>query len=167
MVTDIARVRTSRECAAYSVGKSSSIKCHSPFKLIVQISQVDLQSLFGLLFYSCTHWLRPRNSPLPPPQHLGSYTRTLFVNQDRRHLFVTPWPEHKMACLEVWVWYWGSSSVSVLPHLNTKISYTEVSHTTRWLNSEHFCYKWNFFLGKVINFLSIEMKFFDTSLEQI
>ncbi len=39
--------------------------------------------------FSCTHWLRPRNSPLPP--HLGSYTRTLLSSQDRRHLFVTPW----------------------------------------------------------------------------
>jgi hypothetical protein len=25
----------------------------------------------------------------PPPPHLGSYTRALFVSQDRRHLFVT------------------------------------------------------------------------------
>ncbi len=45
--------------------------------------------------YSCTHWLRPRNSPLPP--HLGSCMRALLVSQDRRHLFVTPrsirtWP---------------------------------------------------------------------------
>jgi hypothetical protein len=38
--------------------------------------------------YSCTHWLRPRNSPSP---HLGSHTRALLVSQDRRHLFVTPW----------------------------------------------------------------------------
>ncbi len=38
--------------------------------------------------YSCTHWLRPRNSPLP--RHLGSYTRALLVGHDRRHLFVTP-----------------------------------------------------------------------------
>ncbi len=34
--------------------------------------------------YSCTHWLRPRNSPHP---HVGSYTRSLLV---RQHLFVTP-----------------------------------------------------------------------------
>ncbi len=26
-----------------------------------------------------------------PPPHFGSYTRTLLVSQDRRHLFVTPW----------------------------------------------------------------------------
>ncbi len=39
--------------------------------------------------YSCSHWLRPRNSPSP---HLGSYTGALLVSQDRRHLFVPPWP---------------------------------------------------------------------------
>ncbi len=39
--------------------------------------------------YSCSHWLRPRNSP--PPPHLNSFTRALLVSQDRRHLFVTPW----------------------------------------------------------------------------
>jgi hypothetical protein len=50
--------------------------------------EFDLQSLFGLLEYSCSHWLRPRN-PVPiPPQ--GSYTRALLVSQDRRHLFVKP-----------------------------------------------------------------------------
>ncbi len=27
---------------------------------------------------------------LPPPQHLGSYTRAQLVSQERRHLFVTP-----------------------------------------------------------------------------
>ncbi len=49
----------------------------------------NLQSLFGLHVYSCTHWLRPRNCPLPP--HLGSCTRALLVSQDRRHFFVTHW----------------------------------------------------------------------------
>jgi hypothetical protein len=33
--------------------------------------------------------LRPCNSPLPLAPHLGSYTRSLLVSQDRRHLFVT------------------------------------------------------------------------------
>ncbi len=28
--------------------------------------ELDLQSLFGLHVHSCTHWLRPRNSPPPP-----------------------------------------------------------------------------------------------------
>ncbi len=32
----------------------------------------------------------PQLSPLP--QHLGSYTKALLISQDRRHLFVTPWP---------------------------------------------------------------------------
>jgi hypothetical protein len=50
--------------------------------------ELDLQSLFGFHVYSCTHWLRLRNSPLP--LHLGSYTRALLVSKDRRHLFVTP-----------------------------------------------------------------------------
>jgi hypothetical protein len=43
--------------------------------------ELELQSLFVL---SCSQWLRPRN--------LGSYTRSLLVRQDRRHLFMTPWP---------------------------------------------------------------------------
>jgi hypothetical protein len=33
-----------------------------------------------------THW----PIPAPPPPHLGSYTRPLLVNQDRRHLFKDP-----------------------------------------------------------------------------
>ncbi len=33
--------------------------------------ELDLQSLFDV--NSCSHWLRPRNSSLPP--HLGSYSR--------------------------------------------------------------------------------------------
>ncbi len=56
--------------------------------------ELDLQSLFGLHVHSCTHWLRPRNPPPPPPtRHLGSYTRALFVSQDRGHIFVTPWSQ--------------------------------------------------------------------------
>ncbi len=43
--------------------------------------------------YSCTHWLRPRYSPLPPK--LGSYTRALCVIQDRQHLFVIPYSEQE------------------------------------------------------------------------
>ncbi len=31
--------------------------------------ELDLQKLFGLYVYSCTHWLRP---PPPIPLHLGS-----------------------------------------------------------------------------------------------
>jgi hypothetical protein len=29
--------------------------------------ELGLQSLLGLHVYSCTHWLRPRNSSPPPP----------------------------------------------------------------------------------------------------
>jgi hypothetical protein len=28
---------------------------------------LDPQILFGLHVHSCTHWLRPRNPPPPPP----------------------------------------------------------------------------------------------------
>jgi hypothetical protein len=52
--------------------------------------ELDLQSLFGLHVYSCTHWLRPSIPPPPIPTHLGSYTRALLVSQGRRRLFVTP-----------------------------------------------------------------------------
>jgi hypothetical protein len=55
--------------------------------------ELNLQSLFWLHVHSCIHWLGPRNHP--PPPHLGSYTRALFVSQDRRDLFVTPWLELK------------------------------------------------------------------------
>jgi hypothetical protein len=51
--------------------------------------QLDLLILFGIHVHRCTHWMRPRNSPLPP--HVGSYTRALLISQDRRHLFVNPW----------------------------------------------------------------------------
>jgi hypothetical protein len=46
--------------------------------------------------HSCTHWLRPRSSPLPA--HLDSYTRALLVSQDRRQLFVTPLVQVKSMC---------------------------------------------------------------------
>ncbi len=49
--------------------------------------ELDIQSLFGLHVHSSTNWLRPRK---PPPPHLGSYTMALLVNQERRHLFVSP-----------------------------------------------------------------------------
>ncbi len=42
----------------------------------------------SFVLYSCTHWLRPRNRPLPP--YLDLYTMALLVRQDRRHLFVAP-----------------------------------------------------------------------------
>jgi hypothetical protein len=51
--------------------------------------ELDIQSLFRLHVHSCTHWLSPRNFPLPP--HVGSSTRALLVSHDRRHLLVTPW----------------------------------------------------------------------------
>ncbi len=57
---------------------------------------LDLQSLFGLHVHSCNHWLywnNPKNLPHaqspPPPPHLGSYTRSLLVSQDRWHLLLS------------------------------------------------------------------------------
>ncbi len=50
--------------------------------------ELDLRSLFGLL---CTAVLIGWDPTTPLPPHLGSYTRSLLVSQDRRHLFVTPW----------------------------------------------------------------------------
>jgi hypothetical protein len=51
--------------------------------------ELDIQSLFGLL---CTAVLMGQDplTPLLPPI-LGSYMRTLFVSQDRRHIFLTLW----------------------------------------------------------------------------
>ncbi len=49
--------------------------------------EVDLQSLFGLLFTAVLIGCDPATPPLPP--HLGSYTRALLVSQGRQHLFVT------------------------------------------------------------------------------
>ena len=51
--------------------------------------ELDLQNLFGL-HVTCSLWLRPRN-PLFP--RICAYIRgALLVSNDRRHLFVTPWP---------------------------------------------------------------------------
>ncbi len=58
---------------------------------LVKYGVRNLKFIFAPV-YSCTHWLRPRNSP--PPPHLGSYSRALLVSQDRRHLSVTPFSEH-------------------------------------------------------------------------
>jgi hypothetical protein len=35
---------------------------------------LDLQSLFGLHVYSCTHWLTPR-TPYPPPSRIWAHIR--------------------------------------------------------------------------------------------
>jgi hypothetical protein len=51
------------------------------------VMELDPQSLIGLHVHSW-HWLRARNTPLPP--HLGSYTRAVLRSLERRHVFVTP-----------------------------------------------------------------------------
>ncbi len=54
--------------------------------------EVDLQSLFDLLCTAVLIGWDPAISPTPSlPPHLDSYTRTLLVSKDRRHLVVTPW----------------------------------------------------------------------------
>jgi hypothetical protein len=53
-----------------------------------KISKVYLGSMSRDV-HSCTHWLRPRNSP--PSRAFGLvYGGALLVSKDRRHLFVTP-----------------------------------------------------------------------------
>ncbi len=49
---------------------------------------LDLQSLFGLHVYICTHWLRVWDPQLPPPA-FGLIYEDVLVSKDRRHLFVT------------------------------------------------------------------------------
>ncbi len=51
--------------------------------------ELDLQSLFGLLWTAVLIGWGPATPPLPA--HLDLYTRALLVSQDRRNLFVTPW----------------------------------------------------------------------------
>jgi hypothetical protein len=54
--------------------------------------ELDLQSLFGLLVHSCTHWLRPRN-PLPPSPHSWVHVRGrgYWSAKIDDILFETPW----------------------------------------------------------------------------
>jgi hypothetical protein len=61
--------------------------------------ELDLQSLFGVLVYSCSHWLRPRNSPSSPEFWL--ITRALLVSQDRRKSLCNPLASHFTEPLQV------------------------------------------------------------------
>ncbi len=51
--------------------------------------ELDLQSLFGLYVYSCTHWLRHSRSPIPP--EFGLIYEGAIGQPRQTHLFVTPW----------------------------------------------------------------------------
>ncbi len=51
-------------------------------------TELDFQSLFGLLCTAVLIGWDPATHPLPP--HLGSYTRALLVSQNRQYLFITP-----------------------------------------------------------------------------
>ncbi len=74
---------------------SLCILCHSPYVKYggrsPKFTWVPCHEICTL--HSCTHWLRPRNSPLSP--RIGTrITRALLVSKDRRHLFVTPCHNH-------------------------------------------------------------------------
>ncbi len=50
----------------------------SPWYVFVIIGlnmELDLQNLFGLYMHSCTHTLRPRNHPPPPPLRIWAHIR--------------------------------------------------------------------------------------------
>jgi hypothetical protein len=73
-------------------------KCKAGKASLWLITTTPIHSTIGYIWiskvylYSCTHLLRSRNSPRPPP--LGTYMRALLVSQDRQHLFVTPSTVH-------------------------------------------------------------------------
>jgi hypothetical protein len=58
--------------------------------------ELDLQSLFGLNVYSCTHWLR---FLLPPSPAFGLiYEAAIFWSAKIDKVFVTPWsPIHRIS----------------------------------------------------------------------
>ncbi len=58
--------------------------------------ELDLKRLFGLLCTAVLIGSDPATPPSPRAFGLIQYTRALLVNQDRRHLFVTP-------CWRVWL----------------------------------------------------------------
>ncbi len=62
--------------------------------------ELDPQRLFGLLCTAVLIGWDPATPPFPP--HLGSYTRALLVNQDRRHLFVTYCLKLIIYCSTLW-----------------------------------------------------------------
>ncbi len=51
---------------------------------------LDLQSLFGIHVFCCTHWLRPRKPPPPPYPRFGLVYEGAIGSQDNGRLFVTP-----------------------------------------------------------------------------
>jgi hypothetical protein len=73
--------------------------------------ELDLQSLVGPHVNRCYIGLIPRT---PPPPHLGSYTRTLLVSQDRRHLFVTPWLADRRLGWRVKSIHWKTPTLSMM-----------------------------------------------------
>ncbi len=77
--------------------------------------ELDLQSLFGLLFTAVLIGWDPATHPFP---HLGSYTWALLSSQDRRHLFITPWKSPmasnaRILCRTLWYALQGKSHVCI------------------------------------------------------
>ncbi len=78
----VSKKQTGGFCFPFQISKSIASQCEKSTMLyrymcVVQTwaryrlyhrlnLELDLQSLFGLLVYSCTQWLRPWISPLPP-----------------------------------------------------------------------------------------------------
>jgi hypothetical protein len=75
------RAEMKRKCHLHSSGNVSAM--HVKHRLNMDS---DLQSLFGLHVHNCTHWLRPPQTHHLTFPHLGSYTRTLLVSQERRRI---------------------------------------------------------------------------------
>ncbi len=61
------------------IGRLCKENCSANIRLNMEL---DFQSLFGLQ-HTAVLALRSRNLPLPP-QHLGSYSRALWVSHDNR-----------------------------------------------------------------------------------
>ncbi len=58
------------------------------FSVLVKYGVRSSKFIWAPVYYSCTHWLIPRNSPLPP--HLGSHARA-YWSAKIDDLFVSPW----------------------------------------------------------------------------
>ncbi len=52
--------------------------------------ELDLQSLFGL--YSCTHWLRPRNTPPPPFLRIWAHVQGRYWSARAKIDDIALWP---------------------------------------------------------------------------
>jgi hypothetical protein len=62
------------------------------YALVINVSRLEVKygvrspKFIWAPVYSCTHWLRPRNSPAPPA--FGLVYEYLLISQDRRHWYL-------------------------------------------------------------------------------